>query len=400
MTRNREEWNPSDRGDGRSTPPDSAPTPAWVARRIASRPVPFSDSEALDDSSAEPPTEPYLESLRALVPSAQSPLPGWLHWLESTSIPATPAVFGYSRPELHPAVTVSEADSSNAGVLPAETFAALLHDARSMVTALDLYCDLLAEPGVLVPAHRHYADELRLVASSSRRLLTQLDELAQLAPATQPDALAITAPTPANEAVQLPHTQPDTHLDTQPGPRLVPSRSARFALRESVTSLADELMALRNLLAALAGPAITLGLSLDGGYRPIRMASDDLTRLLVNLVRNAADAMPEGGHLQITLREVDHETGKRLELTVSDTGCGLPEGDLEAIFAPGYTTHLDVADDLENPSHRGMGLSIVRALVTAAGGDIHASNRPASPADVEEESASGAVFQLVFPLVE
>ena len=398
MTRNHDEWNGPPNPDGRRAAAEAAPTPAWVARRIAARPSERpgagsagSGENAENFAPAQTLSEAHSEPLRALVPSAQSPLPGWLHWLESTAIPATPAVFGYSRPELHPLRAESEEDLSDAGSLPAETFAALLHDARSMVTALDLYCDLLDEPGVLTAAHRHYAAELRLVASSSRRLLAHLDEVAQ---ATPSDAQAISALGPVDPAAQS--TERLSAPAIQPGPRLVPSRSSRFALREPVASLADELMAMRNLLAALAGPAITLGLSLDGGYCPIRMASDDLTRLLVNLVRNAADAMPEGGHLQITLRE----TGKYLELSVSDTGCGLPEGDLEAIFAPGYTTHLDVSNDLENPSHRGMGLSIVRALVNSAGGRIHASNRPSFPADVEEESTTGAIFQLVFPLVE
>ena len=398
MTRNHDEWNGPPQIDSSQSSAEPAPPPAWVACRFASRPGerPGAGSPGRGESAeslapARALSEVHSEPLRTLVPSSQSPLPGWLHWLESTAIPANPAVFGHSRPELHPARMESEDDGSDAGALIAETFAALLHDARSMVTALDLYCDLLDEPGVLTATHRHYAAELRLVASSSRRLLTRLDEVAQ---PTHSRAQAISALGPVDPAAQL--TEGPLAPAVQPGPQLVPSRRSRFALREPVTSLADELMAMRNLLAALAGPAITVGLSLDGGYRPIPMASDDLTRLLVNLVRNAADAMPEGGHLQITLRETD----KHLELTVSDTGCGLPEGDLEAIFAPGYTTHLDLSEDAENRSHRGMGLSIVRALVNSAGGRIHASNRPSFPADVEEESTTGAIFQLVFPLVE
>src|SRR5208337_1997079 len=48
------------------------------------------------------------------------------------------------------------------------------HDARNMVTALGLYCDLLEEPGVLASPFTHYAHELRLVAAASRRLVEKL----------------------------------------------------------------------------------------------------------------------------------------------------------------------------------------------------------------------------------
>ncbi len=55
-----------------------------------------------------------------------------------------------------------------------ESLGEVAHDARNMVTALELYCDLLEEPGVLNPAFNHYAHELRLVAAASRRLVEKL----------------------------------------------------------------------------------------------------------------------------------------------------------------------------------------------------------------------------------
>jgi ribosomal-protein-alanine N-acetyltransferase len=50
-----------------------------------------------------------------------------------------------------------------------ESVAEVAHDARNMVTALGLYCDLLEEPGVLAVPFTHYGSELRLVAAASRR---------------------------------------------------------------------------------------------------------------------------------------------------------------------------------------------------------------------------------------
>src|SRR5580692_12843155 len=55
-----------------------------------------------------------------------------------------------------------------------ENVAEIAHDARNMVTALDLYCDLLQEPGVLAAPCAHYSGELRLVAAASRRLVEKL----------------------------------------------------------------------------------------------------------------------------------------------------------------------------------------------------------------------------------
>ena len=55
-----------------------------------------------------------------------------------------------------------------------ETVAEVAHDARNMVTALGLYCDLLEEPGVLANPFAHYGSELRMVAAASRRLVEKL----------------------------------------------------------------------------------------------------------------------------------------------------------------------------------------------------------------------------------
>ena len=55
-----------------------------------------------------------------------------------------------------------------------EEVAEIAHDACNMVTALDLYCDLLQQPGVLAAPFAHYGGELRLVAAASRRLVEKL----------------------------------------------------------------------------------------------------------------------------------------------------------------------------------------------------------------------------------
>lgn len=61
-----------------------------------------------------------------------------------------------------------------------ESLAAVVHDARNMVTALDLYCALLQEPGVFADPFAHYGVELRLVAAASHRLLDKLVSIQQV----------------------------------------------------------------------------------------------------------------------------------------------------------------------------------------------------------------------------
>ena len=62
-----------------------------------------------------------------------------------------------------------------------------------------------------------------------------------------------------------------------------------------VANLAAELAVNRNLLAALAGPSIALTVHADGCARPVWLSGEDLTRVLVNLVKNSAEAMLSGG---------------------------------------------------------------------------------------------------------
>jgi signal transduction histidine kinase len=112
--------------------------------------------------------------------------------------------------------------------------------------------------------------------------------------------------------------------------------------------------------------------------------------------------MPGGGHIQISLEEFpDH-----LLLTFGDNGPGIPDSALKAIFCPGYSTHVDLHPEPERAGashfgsasapHRGLGLSIVHAIVNSAGGSVRAENCRAEGTDREEKR--GASFLLQFPL--
>ncbi len=258
---------------------------------------------------------------------------------------------------------------------PDESLAAVTHDARNMVAVLGLYCDLLEQPGVLAEPFAHYGDELRLVASASHRLVEKLTAL------NRPGAVQVPLLGSVGTAAKpRPCTRPCTQLDAPAATFSLPDRRRAVhwepLLSEPIANLAAELAATRNLLSALAGPSVSLTVETEGGARPVCVPAEDLTRVLVNLVKNATEAMPAGGSIRIGLRERADKDGEWLTLTVEDSGPGIPVDALEKIFISGYSAHTDeTKSGNETAAHRGLGLSISRSIVEAAGGSIHAENR-------------------------
>jgi len=98
-------------------------------------------------------------------------------------------------------------------------------------------------------------------------------------------------------------------------------------------------------------------------------------RVLVNLFINAAQAMPHGGEIEIRARRGQGE----VELTVSDSGPGIPHELLDRVFQPGFST---------SRGHSGIGLAIVKSIVEAHGGSVAVSNRT---------TGSGATFLIRVP---
>ena len=244
---------------------------------------------------------------------------------------------------------------------PAGSLAEVAHDARNMVTALGLYCDLLQEPGVLTEPFRHYAGELELVTAASRRLMEKLSAMDAVLPACN-GAL--------DELLERRRTQSAAHPAGKPAP---------------IENLALHLHSLHALLDALAGPGIEVTATAEGGARPVEMTAEGLTRVLVNLVKNASEAMSQGGHIHIQLKESEPGPDEVawLTLTVEDNGCGIAPMALEHLFESGYTTRARPGSHAAQ--RRGLGLAIARSLVEAAGGRMHAANRDPSGACIQME---------------
>jgi signal transduction histidine kinase len=99
-----------------------------------------------------------------------------------------------------------------------------------------------------------------------------------------------------------------------------------------------------------------------------------LRRVVLNLVHNALDAMPQGGTLTLT----GEVSATHVHLHVRDTGSGIPAEQLPHIFEPLYTT---------KPEGTGLGLYIVREIITAHDGQI----------TVRSSAGHGTTFTLTLP---
>ncbi len=109
----------------------------------------------------------------------------------------------------------------------------------------------------------------------------------------------------------------------------------------------------------------------------ITLDPGQINQVIVNLVVNAIQAMPEGGTLTVGTRL----TKEGLCLSVEDSGIGMTEETIKQIFLPFFTTK-----DIDEGT--GLGLAVVHGIVTAHGGRIH----------VESEPGRGSRFLVFLPL--
>lgn len=114
-----------------------------------------------------------------------------------------------------------------------------------------------------------------------------------------------------------------------------------------------------------------------------------LHRVLTNLLANAVKFTPDGGTIRLyAARLVDKEGKVQLYLSVSDTGCGIPEEDLQQIFDSFYQSQNTVAYPVFGQSGTGIGLDVCKRIVALHGGVIYARNNP----------AGGASFRILLPM--
>jgi signal transduction histidine kinase len=105
----------------------------------------------------------------------------------------------------------------------------------------------------------------------------------------------------------------------------------------------------------------------------IQTSKDAIKQILINLLKNAAEAMNDGGRVTVTTRQPAGApaTGREgIEIVVTDTGPGLPETVAARLYTPFVTT--------KQSGHSGLGLSIVHKIVTDLGGALSCASSPAN----------------------
>ena len=285
--------------------------------------------------------------------------------------------------------TPAERGCPNAGAETAQD-EGLLHDARNLMGAIGLYCDLLSMADVLKPEHRHYAEELRLLGTRSGALIQRLMEhQKQSAPAPEGPGTGAAWEAGALRSLGLEKVRAaESGPVERPGPWPAP-----VSLRAIIERCSG-------LLSQVAdGRVIEVSYGAAASF-PAPVGEEAVERILVNLVRNSAAALrgpeatdgPAGEAAKSAARgtvvervadgTADETPGsirigvgvlinrmddprpwplRRVRLTVEDSGCGMSAEQLERILS-GYRA--------PSRGRHGIGFRVVRELVAASAGDL------------------------------
>jgi signal transduction histidine kinase len=148
------------------------------------------------------------------------------------------------------------------------------------------------------------------------------------------------------------------------------SRAIKLELSES-----NPKSLLQEALALVTVPANVQIVDFAEDKPKIKVDTDKIKRVFVNIIKNAFDAMPEGGKLTIKSKK----TRNKVEISFTDTGAGIPKETLERLFTPLFTT---------KARGMGFGLAICKRIIEAHGGQI----------SVESTIGKGTTFTLTIPV--
>jgi PAS domain S-box-containing protein len=148
---------------------------------------------------------------------------------------------------------------------------------------------------------------------------------------------------------------------------------------ESVQGLVDR--ALRSVGSAPAERGLDLRVKLAEDLPEVPVDPDQIHQVLLNLIKNAVEATPEGGKVEIRACAPAADDGRpRLAIQVMDTGPGIDPEDLAHVFEPFFTKG--------KAGGTGLGLYVSHGIVERHGGELHAANA----------HKGGAVFTVKLPL--
>ncbi|MCX7867836.1 MAG: PAS domain S-box protein [Limisphaera sp.] len=218
------------------------------------------------------------------------------------------------------------------------------HDFNNLLTVIQGNATLLLSAGNLPPAHWHAAHQISQAAERAANLTRQLLTF-----------------------------------------------SRRQVLQPRTLDLNELVHQLSRMLGRVLGEDIVLRLQFSREPAWVMADPGMLEQVVLNLVVNARDAMPEGGQLDVSVRIVEvtpehlernpqARPGPAVELSVTDTGCGIPPENLKRIFEPFFTTK-------EVGKGTGLGLATVYGIVEQHQGWI----------EVESRVGEGSTFRVFLP---
>ncbi len=216
------------------------------------------------------------------------------------------------------------------------------HELRTPITSIRGYLEML-EDGDFGELSGPQADAVRRIDANSRRLLGLIDDLLSLS-------------------------------RMQDGAVLEAERA--FDLRDVVAAGYDV------AVPAVRGRDLELDLTLPPDPVPFLGDPELLERVVVNLVGNAVKFTPPGGRVRVALVF----SGDAVELSVADTGIGIPVSEQHLLFQRFFRSELARRNAIQGS---GLGLSIARAIVERHGGTIA----------VESAAGEGTTFRVRLPIV-
>jgi two-component system OmpR family sensor kinase/two-component system sensor histidine kinase BaeS len=158
----------------------------------------------------------------------------------------------------------------------------------------------------------------------------------------------------------------------------LPLHPTRFLLADLIDDLAS----------SFSSQAATLGIDLhtNVSHPPLELTADydRLNQVLSNLTSNALRHTPKGGEVSVSTEPIQGNPGYSLQISISDTGAGIPAEDLPFIFDRFWRGD----KSRRERTHSGLGLAIAKQLVHAHGGRI----------DVQSELGKGTTFIIQLPV--
>ncbi|MBI5694371.1 MAG: response regulator [Nitrospirae bacterium] len=152
---------------------------------------------------------------------------------------------------------------------------------------------------------------------------------------------------------------------------------------------------LRTMSMQLVNKGVRVSVDIEGGLPEVLASGEEMEEVFSHLFVNSMHAMPEGGELAVVMRLLggarngepqpgrDERPGQYIEVSVRDTGMGIPRDNIDKVFIPFFTTKTDWQGT-------GLGLSVANRVISDHKGTI----------DVESEEGHGTVFTIRLPVLE